>query len=401
MTASRVALLRAAPVTSVLIAINVALLALSYAWGSAAHDAVLRTMGANIGADVRAGQVYRLFASAFLHANLIHLGFNMLALWSLGPFLEALLGRRRYVVLYAASALGGALASTLFGGDRWSVGASGAIFGLMGAGIALALRPKGLLPPEIVANMKRRAAGPLIVNVLYSLTPGVDMLAHVGGGLVGALLMATALTDGLVPMDQRRARGDAERAPSPLYAALAWLSGAAMAASILVAFVAGRPWQITAPPQLQRTTVGDTGVSLELPTVTLGDTSNSGDKGENTVDMFTFGKLTHAPMAFEILHRRLKRVMPADQLDAFLDRERKSLDTQTPADAKRTGPAKVVTLGAHKVVQAEYARDTLRVEISLLVIGDHEVIIRSYSPASRPESWSGVEDRIAATVSAP
>src|SRR4051812_42859389 len=124
--------LRAAPITSILIAANVALLGLSYAWGNAAHDAVLRRMGANIGADVRAGEVYRLFASAFLHADLVHLAFNMLALWSLGPFLETLLGRHRYVVLYAASALGGALASTLFGGARWSVGASGAIFGLMG-----------------------------------------------------------------------------------------------------------------------------------------------------------------------------------------------------------------------------------------------------------------------------
>src|SRR5512142_1585118 len=165
--------LRAAPVTSLLIALNAALLALSYAWGHAAHDAVLRRMGANIGSDVRSGEIYRLFASAFLHANLVHLGFNMLALWSLGPFLETLLGRRRYVVLYAASALGGALDSTLFGGDRWSVGASGAIFGLMGAGIGLALRPRGLLPDAVVAAMKRRATGPLIFNLLYSLTPGV------------------------------------------------------------------------------------------------------------------------------------------------------------------------------------------------------------------------------------
>lgn len=257
------------PVTTVLIVVCVALLALSYAWGTAAHDAVLQRMGANIGAAVRAGEVYRLFASAFLHANLMHLAFNMFALWSLGPFLESLLGRRRYLVLYAASALGGAVASTLFGGGRSSVGASGAIWGLMIAVASLSFRPKGLLPPLLVAGMRRRAITPLLLNLAISLTPGIDLLAHVGGGIVGGLLVATVLTDGLVPVDERGAGGQAERAPSTFYAAAAWLLGAAMALSIVVALLAGRPWQVNAPPHLQRTSLGDTGVSPALRTGTF------------------------------------------------------------------------------------------------------------------------------------
>lgn len=392
--------LRAAPVTSLLIAVNVALLAVSYAWGSPAHDAVLQRMGANIGSDVRSGEIYRLFASAFLHANVVHLGFNMLALWSLGPFLETLLGRRRYVVLYAASALGGALASTLFGGNRWSVGASGAIFGLMGAGIGLALRPKGLLPDTVVAAMKRRAAGPLVFNLLYSLSPGVDMLAHVGGGIVGALLMASVLTNGLVPMDQRRVLGEAERTPNPFYAAASWVLGAAMAASVIVAFVAGRPWQVNAAPQLQRTTVGDTGISLELPSVVLGDVSRSEKTSGMNVEMFTFGTLKRAPMAFEILHRRLSRVIPEAEVDAFLEQERKALDKQAPDGATSTTPAQIVALGARKAVRREHAEKTLHVEIYLLLVGDHEVIIRAYSTPARPASWSDIERKVAETVAA-
>ena len=394
-------LLRAAPVTSLLIAVNVALLAVSYAWGNPAHDAVLRRMGANIGADVRSGEVYRLFASAFLHANLIHLGFNMLALWSLGPFLETLLGRRRYVVLYAASALGGALASTLFGGDRWSVGASGAIFGLMGAGIGLALRPRGLLPDAVVAAMKRRAAGPLIFNLLYSLTPGVDMLAHVGGGIVGALLMATVLTKGLVPMGERRELNAAERAPSPLYAAASWLLGAAMALSVVVAFVAGKPWQVNAAPRLQRTAVGDTGVSLELPSVVLGDVSHREKTSGTNVEIFTFGTLKRAPMAFEILHRRLSRVIPEAGVDGFLEQERAALDKQPPDGATKTMPAQMITIGGRKAVRREHDEKTLHVETYLLLVGDHEVIIRAYSTPSRPASWSGIERKVAETVAAP
>ena len=392
--------LRAAPITSLLIAVNTALLAVSYAWGTPAHDAVLRRMGANIGADVRAGEIYRLFASAFLHANIVHLGFNMLALWSLGPFLETLLGRRRYVVLYAASALGGALASTLFGGDRWSVGASGAIFGLMGAGIGLALRPRGLLPDTVVAAMKRRATGPLVFNLLYSLTPGVDMLAHVGGGVVGALLMATVLTNGLVPMGQRRVLDAAEREPSPLYAAASWLLGAAMAASIVAAFVAGRPWQVNAPPELQRTTVGDTGVSLELPSALLRDVSHVEKSPGKSLDVFTYGTLARTPMAFEILHLRLEQAILPGEVDAFLEQERKAVDRQTPDGATITSPAQIVALGARKAVRREHTEKTLHVETYLLVVGDHEVILRAYATPSRPDSWADIERKVAETVTA-
>jgi membrane associated rhomboid family serine protease len=377
------------------------LLAVSYAWGADAHDAVLRSMGANIGSDVRSGQVYRLFASAFLHANLVHLGFNMLALWSLGPFLETLLGRRRYVVLYAASALGGALASTLFGGGRWSVGASGAIFGLMGAGVSLALRPKGLLPEQVVAAMKRRAAGPLVFNLLYSLSPGIDMAAHVGGGVVGALLMATLLTNDLVPVGERRDLHAAERAPSPLYNAAAWLMAAAMAASIVVAFVAGRPWQVNDPPRLQRAALGDTGVSLELPTVVLGDVSHEAKEAGATVDRYSYGSPLRSPISFEIVHGHLGSPVPAGELDAILEHERKALDGQIPADATSKSPAQVVTLGARKALHSGYTEKTVHEDVYLLIVGDHEIVIRAYSTPSRPAGWSDIERAVAGSVTAP
>jgi membrane associated rhomboid family serine protease len=384
-------------VTTILAIACVALLGVSYAWGSDVHDAVLQRMGANIGADVRAGEVYRLFASAFLHANIVHLGFNMLALWSLGPFLESLLGRRRYLVLYAASALGGSLASTLFGGDRWSVGASGAIYGLMAAGISLSFRPKGLLPPLMVAGMRRRALTPLVINLAYSLQPGVDLLAHVGGGVVGGLLVATVLTDGLVPVEERTATGEAERKPSALYAAAAWILSAAMALSVVVAFVAGRPWQINAVPQLQRTTVGATGVSLELPSAVLEDVEHSTEK---SVDIFTYGKLRRTPMVFEVIHNRFAEEVPVDQIEALLEQERRELDDHGPSGAKTAGPAETIMLGARKALRIRHELNGVKLETYLMVFGDHEVLVRSYALPSRPASWSGIERKVAETVSA-
>ena len=385
-------------VTTVLGVACTALLGVSYAWGSDVHDAVLQRMGANIGADVRAGEVYRLFASAFLHANLLHLAFNMLALWSLGPFLESLLGKHRYLVLYAASALGGAVASTLFGGDRWSVGASGAIFGLMGAGISLSFRPKGLLPPLMVAGMRRRALTPLVINLAYSLRPGVDLLAHVGGGLVGGLLVATVLTDGLVPVDERDAEGQAERKPSALYAVAAWILGAAMALSVAAAFIAGRPWQINDPPQLQRTAVGATGVSLELPKAVL---ENVDHRSEANVEVFTYGRLNRTPMVFEVIHNRFPEAVSLEDLDELLEQERKELDSHAPEGAKRLGATETLTLGGRKALRIRQELNGIQLETYLLVFGDHEVLVRSYALPSRPTSWSGIERKVAESVSEP
>jgi membrane associated rhomboid family serine protease len=251
-------------VTAVIMAVCAALTALSYrwgpeAWGRGAHTEALARMGANHGAALREGEVWRLFASAFLHANWQHLVVNMFALWSLGPLLEAVLGPRRYVLLYGAAALGGSLASGLTGADHLSVGASGAIWGLLGAAFGLALRPHGLLPPLMAQQMKSRAGMALLINLGISLVPGIDLRAHLGGGVVGFALMATVLSAGLTPLERRPTPADAEPRPGP------WLTGAAvvmallMALSIVIALLTGRPWELGAGAALRRSAVVDTG----------------------------------------------------------------------------------------------------------------------------------------------
>ncbi len=95
-----------------------------------------------------AGEIWRLLSHAFLHGSVVHLLVNSISLFSLGGMLERLLGWRRFLVLYTVSALAGGLASAFVGGARLSVGASGAIFGLLGATFAL-VRPgaSGCCPP--------------------------------------------------------------------------------------------------------------------------------------------------------------------------------------------------------------------------------------------------------------
>src|SRR3712207_3923069 len=92
-------------------------------------------------------EYWRLVTSGFLHAGFIHLGFNMYLLWSLGQMLEPVLGRVRFIALYFVSLLGGALGALLLNPDSPTVGASGAVFGLMAAAF-LEQRARGIDPMQ-------------------------------------------------------------------------------------------------------------------------------------------------------------------------------------------------------------------------------------------------------------
>jgi len=128
-------------------------------------------------------EYYRLFTATFLHENLLHIGFNMLVLWMLGPQLEALLGHVRFTVLYLVAGLGGSVASFWFSSPSVvGIGASGAIFGLMGAYVVVgrALR----------ADISQ-VLGLIAINVVIGFVGGgIDWRAHLGGLVTGALVAA-------------------------------------------------------------------------------------------------------------------------------------------------------------------------------------------------------------------
>ncbi|WP_437280409.1 rhomboid family intramembrane serine protease [Sorangium sp. So ce375] len=384
-------------VTVTLVIACAVLLAVSYAFGSGTHEAALWRMGANSGEAVRSGELYRLLASAFLHADPVHLFVNMLALWSFGPMLEALLGPRRFILLYGASALGGALASTMLE-DRWSVGASGAIWGLMTAGIGVALRPHGLLPPAMIAQMRSRAWLPLGLNLVYSFQPGVDLLAHLGGGVVGFALVVTVLPRGLTPVEQRRSAADAEPRPRPLLTAAAALTAAAMALSVAAALAAGRPWELLAPPALTRTAVADTGLTLDLPEALASTASVEDIAG---VRFHTYGQRPRTPVVFQVAVFPLEGEVPPDQLDAFVEQERRVLDEQRPASTVTKGPATRVTLGGRPAASVRNGlKNGVQMVSYVVVLGNREVMLQAYSTADRPATWEGIEEKVAASIRA-
>jgi len=132
------------------------------------------------------GEYYRLLTAALLHTSLLHLGFNAYALYSLGQHIEDLLGAPRFVALYAISALGGSVASYLLN-PAPAVGASGAIFGIVGALAIHAWQTRALF-----GEGARQLLGSMLFIVLINLglgmtTPSIDNTGHLGGLVAGAL----------------------------------------------------------------------------------------------------------------------------------------------------------------------------------------------------------------------
>jgi membrane associated rhomboid family serine protease len=232
------------------VAVNVALFALEAWWGASQWSPTLYRMGALAGREALAGEPWRVLSSAFLHIGLTHLLLNMWALYSFGQFLEALLGPWRLLVLYAAAAAGGGVASSLAHEQRLAAGASGAVWGLMVAELVLLLWPRVLFD-DVVFNVSRSAVlQPLALNLFISLLPGIDLVAHLGGGVAGGLIMAT----GVLARDAR----------DRLWRPAAVAAAALMAAGIAAAFAHGRPWELRRPVLEMRALPG-TEVAVPVP----------------------------------------------------------------------------------------------------------------------------------------
>lgn len=168
---------RVTPVVGALIALNVLAYVLTSTHSSWEFDFAQMPM------KVADGQVYRLLTAAFVHENITHLLFNMIALLVMGPPVEEALGRNRFLVLYLLAGLGGWVCSYLFGPVLVvGFGASGAIVGVFGAWFSLAK-----------ASRSDTAAIVFLIAVVLAdsfYDTSIDWRAHVGGLLTGALLGA-------------------------------------------------------------------------------------------------------------------------------------------------------------------------------------------------------------------
>ncbi|HET8977792.1 MAG TPA: rhomboid family intramembrane serine protease [Solirubrobacteraceae bacterium] len=126
-------------------------------------------------------QYYRLLTAGFLHDGLLHIAFNMWFLWVMGPMLESAIGRLNYVAVYFASLLAGSFGALLFEPAVPTVGASGALFGVLGALIVVAYYRR-------ISIWQSGLALILIINIVFSLTlAGISIGGHLGGFVGGAI----------------------------------------------------------------------------------------------------------------------------------------------------------------------------------------------------------------------
>lgn len=147
------------------------------------------------------GEVWRLVSCVFLHGDGLHILLNAVALWALGRLCEALYGPSRFLWLFLLSGICGACFSWL-GGNLSSVGASGGIFGLMGASIVFGWRYRHRLPEPMSVFLRRKLAPWVVLNLLIgAVIPFIDNLGHTGG-LIGGCVLAMIIGNRVVPGEE-------------------------------------------------------------------------------------------------------------------------------------------------------------------------------------------------------
>jgi membrane associated rhomboid family serine protease len=175
-----------APITRALIAVNVAVYLLTAAQGAGfnAPGGQLFDKFFLAGPLVANGGWWRLVTAMFLHASLLHIAFNMYALWVIGTPVEQYLGRARYLGLYFVSGLAGSAGALVQAPLTPVVGASGAIFGILGAML--------IIEWQVTGRLAGNAATWILINLVISFAiPNISWGGHVGG-LIGGILITLA-----------------------------------------------------------------------------------------------------------------------------------------------------------------------------------------------------------------
>ncbi len=171
------------------------------------------------------GEYYRIITGGFLHSGILHLGINMLALFFLGALLERAMGGWRFAGIFFVSLLGGSLGALILSPEDLTVGASGAVFGLMAAGFIEA-RDRGL------NDIASQIGFYVVINLIFTFSvPNISVGGHIGGMVAGGVLT-------LLLAQARRSRGAGAR---PVEIGIILGSGAALAVACVVAGNAAVP----------------------------------------------------------------------------------------------------------------------------------------------------------------
>jgi rhomboid protease GluP len=175
------------PITGFLLLANFILFALEYLMSgnslTFSNEATIR-LGASLPLpyEIQLHQYWRWCTACFLHGGILHIGFNMWALFDIGPLVEQLYGRAKFLTVYIFTGVVGYIVSSALG--HFSLGASGAIFGLLGIMVSYGVRRRDATSRNIRSQALKWAIYALVMSALL---PGVDNTAHLGGFFSGML----------------------------------------------------------------------------------------------------------------------------------------------------------------------------------------------------------------------
>jgi len=190
------------PVTVAILSLNILVFAAMVFTGTSPtdpKDIQLLRWGADFGPLTLATQPWRALTSNYVHIGLFHLAVNMWSLWQVGRFAERIFGGWAYAVVYTATGIAASLASLLWNPMRVSAGASGALFGIVGALIAALYLGKLPFPKPVSQRILKNLVVVVAINLLYGASASfIDNSAHIGGLLTGlaiGALLAPQLTE--------------------------------------------------------------------------------------------------------------------------------------------------------------------------------------------------------------
>jgi membrane associated rhomboid family serine protease len=376
-------------VTYGLVAFIAATFGLEELWGSSELVPTLVRMGANVQESLT-HEPWRLLASASLHAGLVHFALNSVVLVILGRFLEKILGWERFAVLYVASAAAGALASAIafpFSEASLSVGASGAIWGFLGAAAALAWRPGNILPRNLVGPLRRTAVINLVINLSVSFLPQVDLWAHLGGGIAGALLILSGvLTHGLGESDGKPTR----------WRFVASTALAILVASLVVGIVRGEPWRLTEAPTYHRISLPEAGVEIEIPVDLSGPVLYDHDDGQVDLVLGSAFEDPYAVVVTLLPHAQMTEAEIEQAREEFLDSK-----LEAPAGTRAVGERQIVADARYPTYEERFvAPSGLRITIRSALMPQGRVVTEVVDWRDADPAYGEAAQRIVQSVRA-
>jgi rhomboid protease GluP len=184
------------PLTSLIIAINVIYFGLMRLFPGASQADTIQKWGAYAYSSVQNGEYYRLIAPIFMQIEIQHLLFNLFSIFIFVSVLEHLIGHGRFILVYMGAGIAGYITTYLFSSSGLGLGASGAVFGVLGAFLYLTQKKSVMLD----AASRKTIIPILVINLIYTfIDPQISITGHIGGLVGGYILSMLLRIESIVP----------------------------------------------------------------------------------------------------------------------------------------------------------------------------------------------------------